>query len=151
MITAIARTSEKFRWWPKQRYNLSTVIELVQLQARTTKLIIDDTVIEGDISILIACNTPYTGVGMKMAPKAKLDDGKIDIIVVKEASRLQMLKLFPKVFDGSHIDSDLVDYYQANKFELIPVENDLLDIDGEITGITPIKVEMISKAIEIFV
>ncbi len=151
LITAIARTSEKFRWWPKQRYNLSTVIELVQLQARTTKLIIDDTVIEGDISFLIACNTPYTGVGMKMAPKAKLDDGKIDIIVVKEASRLQMLKLFPKVFDGSHIDSDLVDYYQANKFELIPVENDLLDIDGEITGITPIKVEMISKAIEIFV
>ena len=62
-----------------------------------------------------------------------------------------MLKLFPKVFDGSHIDSDLVDYYQAKKFELIPVENDLLDIDGEITGITPIKVEMISKAIEIFV
>ncbi len=151
LITAIARTSEPLRWWPKQRYNIATVIELIRMSALTTKLIVDGEEIDGQISFLIACNTPYTGVGMKMAPRAKLDDGKIDLIVVKGATRIQMLKLFPKVFDGSHIESNLVDYYQAKTFELIPEHDDLLDIDGELTGTTPFKVEMISKAINIFI
>ena len=151
LITAIAHTSENFRWWPKQRYNISTVIELIRLKARATRLIIDDIEIDGQISFLIACNTPYTGVGMKMAPRARLDDGKIDLIVVKKATRLQMLKLFPKVFDGSHIESELVEYYQAKTFELIPEQDDLLDVDGELTGSTPFKVSMKSKAIKIFI
>ncbi|MFH1850865.1 MAG: diacylglycerol kinase family protein [Candidatus Neomarinimicrobiota bacterium] len=150
LVTAINHTSEKFRWWPKQRYNLATVIELIRLKARATKLIVDGKEIDGKVAFLIACNTPYTGVGMKMAPKASLNDGKIDLIVVNDATRMQMLKLFPKVFDGSHIESDLVDYYQAETFELIPEINDLLDVDGELTGTTPFKVKMIPQAVEIF-
>jgi len=124
---------------------------LIRLKARATRLIIDNIEITGQISFLIACNMPYTGVGMKMAPRARLDDGKIDLIVVKKVTRLQMLKLFPKVFDGSHIESELVEYYQANTFELIPEQDDLLDVDGELTGSTPFKVVMKSKAIKIFI
>ncbi len=150
LVTAINDTAENFRWWPAQRYNLATVIELIKLKARKARLVIDDQEIDGDVSFLIACNTPYTGVGMKMAPKALLDDGKIDLVVVKSATRTQMMKLFPKVFDGSHIESELVDYYQAGHFELVPEEDDILDIDGELTGSTPIKVDMLRNAIDIF-
>lgn len=150
LVTAINETAERFRWWPKQRYNLSTVIELIRLKSRSARLVIDDQSFNGEVSFLITCNTPYTGVGMKMAPKAVLDDGKMDIIVVKSATRMQMLKLFPQVFDGSHIQSDLVDYYQASHFELIPDEDDLLDVDGELTGSTPLKVDMVRNAIDIF-
>lgn len=150
LVTAVNHTSEKFRWWPQQRYNLATVIELIRMKTLATRLIVDGQEFNDPVSFLIACNTPYTGVGMKMAPLAQLDDGKIDLVLVKEASRLQMINLFSQVFEGKHIDSELVDYHQAERFELIPETDNVLDVDGEIIGTTPLKVAMVPKAISIY-
>ena len=55
-------------------------------------------VIIEDFVFIIACNTIHTGKAMKIAPLAKVDDGKIDIVIVRKASRVQLLKLFPKLF-----------------------------------------------------
>ena len=88
---------------------------------------------------------------MKMAPKAKLDDGLIDLIVIRSgATRTRLLQVLPKLFDGSHIKEPEVEYYQTSEFSLIPEKDEILNIDGEIMGSTPIKVKMISNAIEIF-
>jgi len=54
------------------------------------------------------------------------------------------------LFDGSHIKEPEVEYYQTSEFSLIPEKDEILNIDGEIMGSTPIKVKMISNAIEIF-
>jgi diacylglycerol kinase family enzyme len=56
----------------------------------------------------------------------------------------------PKLFDGSHINEPEVEYYQTSAFSLIPEKDEILNIDGEIMGSTPIKVKMIPKAIEMF-
>jgi len=86
-----------------------------------------------------------------MAPKAKLNDGLIDLIIIKAgASRTRLLKVLPKLFDGSHIHEPEVSYLQVSKFELIPTSNDELNIDGEIIGKTPIKVKMIPGAFDMF-
>lgn len=151
LVVDIEMSSERFRWWPKQRYNLATILELITLKSRHTNLVLDGVETDLDVAFLIACNTPYTGVGMKMAPRADLQDGLIDLVIVKEATRLQMLKLFPKVFDGSHIESDLVDYRQVSAFGLIPDEEAVINIDGELNAHTPLKVEMIPQGIEILV
>jgi len=151
LVVDIEMSSEKFRWWPKQRYNLATVMELITLKSRQTRLILDGEEMDTNITFMIACNTPYTGVGMKMAPRADLQDGKIDLVIVKEATRLQMLKLFPKVFDGSHIESDLVDYRQVSSFSLIPEEEDIINVDGELNARTPLEVSMVPQAIEVLI
>ena len=94
----------------------------------------------------------HVGKGMKMAPKARLDDGLIDLIVIRAgASRIRLLQVLPKLFDGSHINEPEVEYYQTSKFSLIPETDEILNIDGEIMGSTPIKVKMIPKAFEMFV
>ncbi len=151
LVVDIQIRSEKFRWWPQQRYNFATLIELIKLRARHTQLLVDGESLESDVSFMIACNTPYTGVGMKMAPNADLQDGKIDLVIVKEASRLQMMNLFPKVFDGSHIESDLVDYRQVSNFSLLPSEEDFINVDGELKSHTPIEVSMVPQGIEVMV
>ena len=48
-------------------------------------------------------NGPAYGGGMNIAPNARLDDGLLDITVVGEMSRLEMLWNFPKVFKGTHL------------------------------------------------
>lgn len=152
MVAAVSKTAIKWRRFPKQRYNIATVIELIRLKARPVTLeLADGTTISEDILFLIACNTPYTGVGMKMAPNAELDDGKIDILLVRDASRIQLLRLFGKVFNGEHIDSPLVEYYQTTGFRLSTEDSEELDMDGELTGHTPIDVEVMSKALDVLV
>ena len=111
----------------------------------------DDKKIEDEFTFIIACNSIHVGKGMKMAPKAILDDGLIDLIVVRSgATRPRLLQVLPKLFDGSHINEPEVEYYQTSEFSLIPEKDEILNIDGEIMGSTPIKVKMISNAMEIF-
>ena len=80
---------------------------------------------------------------------AILDDGLIDIIFVSNASKLRVLKIFTQLFSGTHIKDPHVEYSQVISFA-IETENDPLNIDGENTGATPIKVELINKAVRIF-
>ena len=74
---------------------------------------------------------------MKMAPKAKIDDGEIDLIIVKKTSSFTLFSVFPKLFDGSHIDHDACEYVHCKSFSIQPSEHGSLNIDGEIIGSTP--------------
>ena len=97
----------------------------------------------------VLCNTIHTGKGMKIAPKAKLNDGLIDLVLIKDASRLKLLILMSKLFSGKHIYDDIVEYVQLSKFELKTHTISQLNIDGEIKGSAPFKLSIIPKAIQI--
>jgi len=89
-------------------------------------------------------------VEMKMAPKARLDDGLIDLVIIRKAGRLELLKVFPKIFDGTHIVHSFVEYHQVKEFSIIPDEVDTLTIDGEPKGNTPVHVKMVAGGFEVF-
>ena len=151
LVTDVGNKAEHFRWMGTNRYTILSVMEVFRHKSRLATLIMDDKKIEDEFTFIIACNSMHVGKGMKMAPKARLDDGLIDLIVVRSnISRSRLLKTLPKLFEGTHIHEPEVSYYQANQFSLYPKENVALNIDGEIMGSTPIDVKMISKAIEIF-
>jgi len=87
---------------------------------------------------------------MKMAPKASLDDGKMDIVMIKNNfTKIELLKLFPKLFSGEHINNKKVIYKQTDNFTLKPFNDEILNIDGEIIGRTPIDITIINKGIEL--
>ena len=119
---------------------------------RRAKLVIDDKTFVNDFTFIVACNSIHIGKGMKMAPYAELDDGLIDLLVVDaNINRRRLFSVLPKLFDGTHVKEPEVAYYQAHSFSLFPETDDILNIDGEMVGTTPISVKMIKHAIEIFV
>ncbi len=136
------KLAESFRWLGGIRYNLAVVIELIIGRQRISKLLLDGENREEDFILIIACNTVHTGKAMKVAPYAKIDDGKIDLVIVKKASKLKLLKLFPKLFNGEHVKSDLVEYLQVKNFSLRPKNRSQLNIDGELLGYAPFDVTM---------
>ncbi len=150
MVTDINMSAEKLRWLGEQRYNVTTLLHVMKLKRRSAKLVIEREESEGDFLFTIACNTQHTGRGMKMAPKAELNDGLIDLVLVRDASRLKLLQMFPKVFDGSHIDDPIVEYHQVKEFSITPAENEILNLDGELKGSTPFSVRMIPSAFSVF-
>ena len=88
---------------------------------------------------------------MKAAPNAKLDDGLIDLVIVKKTSRLKLLLLFPKIFSGKHISSPLVQYQQVKSFSIFPESDSGLNIDGELIGNTPLSVTVKAGLIKVLV
>jgi len=152
LVTDVGNQAEHFRWLGTNRYTILSVVEVLRHKSRPATLIMDDKKIEDEFTFIIACNSIHVGKGMKMAPKARLDDGLIDLIVIRsDVSRTRLLQVLPKLFDGSHINEPELEYYQTSQFSLIPETDEILNIDGEIMGSTPIKVEMISNAFDMFV
>ena len=151
LVTDIGNNAEKWRWLGEARYTLLSIFEVMRYKPRTASLILNDKKIIDDFTFVLGCNTMYTGKGMKMAPKAKLDDGLMDIVVVRHGpSRLKLLTMLSQVYDGSHINSPLLEYYQVSEFSLIPERDEILNIDGEVIGSTPIHVKMIPAAFQVF-
>ena len=151
LVTDVGKRAEQLRWLGFSRYTISSIIEILLKKERKALLVVDGQPIDSIFTFIVACNSIHVGRGMKMAPKAKLDDGLIDLIVVKGGlTRGRLLSVLPKLFDGSHINEPEVEYYQASQFSLHSESIDDLNIDGEMIGNTPIEVTMVRNAIEIF-
>ena len=110
---------------------------------------LDNDAVDCNAVLFIALNTIHTGKGMKMAPHAKLNDGLMDLLLLRDASRLKILKIFIQSFSGKHVFDPLVEYKHAKTFS-IQTKDDLLNIDGENIGQTPIEVSLIPDALRVF-
>jgi len=149
MASNVNILAEKLRWLGNIRYSIASILSILKIKLQKANIIIENQVFDGKIAFFIALNNIHTGKGMKMAPKAKLNDGLIDIILLKKASRLRILKIFLQLFSGKHIYDPLVQYMQVKSFS-INSENDFLNIDGENIGQTPIEVSVERNAIQLF-
>ena len=151
LATDAGKLAEKLRWLGGVRYDVASIIEVLKGKDRIATLTLDEEVIKENFIFIIGCNTIHTGKAMKMAPLAQLNDGKIDLIIVRKTSRINLLKLFPKLFSGDHIKSPLVEYRQVQNFSISLEEANDLTIDGEIIGTTPLNVRMIPKMVNVLV
>ena len=151
LATDAGKLAEKLRWLGGVRYDVASIIEVLKGKDRIATLTLDKEVIKENFIFIIGCNTIHTGKAMKMAPLAQLNDGKIDLIIVRKTSRINLLKLFPKLFSGDHIKSPLVEYRQVENFSISLEETNDLTIDGEIIGTTPLNVQMIPKMVNVLV
>ena len=143
--------ADKLRWMGPQRYNFASIIEVLRHKKRFARVIIDNNSIGADFAFIIGCNTIHPGKGMRMAPLARLNDGLIDLIIVRKVSRFKLLKLFPKVFSGKHIGDPGVDYRHVKQFKIMSEDKSQLNLDGEVLGSTPVEVKILPKEVEILI
>lgn len=143
--------AERLRALGPSRYAFAALWQVLFPKRCHAKLVLDDRSIEDDFTLFVACNTIFTGSGMRLAPHAKADDGKMDVVLVRNASRWQMFRLFTKIFNGSHVDMPWVETYQVRSSSILSDGREPLDLDGEIKGTTPVSIHMIPKAVRFFV
>lgn len=99
----------------------------------------------------VFANTPVYGGGMRIAPRAQLDDGQLDVCVIRDISRLKLLMVFPSVYFGRHLGIREVDYFNAGR---IRVETDRpLDVyaDGEYVASTPVEIGIAREALRVII
>ena len=166
--------SEYLRWMGNFRFTIQTIVELYNMntyngtlrylshsdetnqlitQARKSGLNCDDLSqwksITGQFIMVWACQAPYMSNSTLVAPKAKLDDGKIHLVIIKSEvkkliSRYDLLKLFLDLEHGKHVDSDLVEIIPVLGYDLTIKENESsnITVDGELLDYTKLSVRM---------
>jgi diacylglycerol kinase (ATP) len=94
-------------------------------------------------------NTPLYGGGMKVAPKAKMDDGLLDVCVVGALSAFRFFRLFPTVYSGRHLTIKEVRYFQ-DSWVRVETEHPLdVYADGEYVCQTPVEIAVERAALKV--
>ncbi|MFQ7002949.1 MAG: diacylglycerol/lipid kinase family protein [Ruthenibacterium lactatiformans] len=103
----VAYSIPKYRRLPlcggQMAYNISIVERLLQPMGHRLRITVDDDVLEGDYLIATVCNGVAYGGGFRAAPKADLQDGVLDVIMVKKMSRMRIAGVLSKYKTGSTI------------------------------------------------
>lgn len=109
----------------------------------------DDAPQEVEILNLAVANGRYFGGGMKIAPRAEIDDGELDVVTL-ELTAVQSLRMTTDVYRGRHLGRPGVGYTRARRVRaepVVPHERVLLDVDGEAPGALPATFEIMPGAI----
>ena len=96
-------------------------------------------------------NTPMYGGGMKIAPRAKMDDGLLDVCVVGGVDPFKLFCLFPTIYSGRHLDVKEVEYFQAGRVRVETERPVDIYADGEFVCRTPIEVRVERAALRVVV
>lgn len=94
-------------------------------------------------------NSRYTS-SFLMAPDAEIDDGLFDVTLLGKTTRRRLLKSFPKIFTGEHVKLDVVETFKAKQIKIETEIPKTLNMDGEIFGESPLEVDCLKQAVEIF-
>ncbi|MEM7286529.1 MAG: diacylglycerol kinase family protein [Actinomycetota bacterium] len=127
------------------RYTVATLLELPRMRATGYQLAIDDDEQNVVASLVTIANTSDFGGGMRISPSASPTDGMLDVTVVGEVGRVELLTWFRKVFDGSHLDHPKVSTFRGRA---VTVTADV-DIwaDGEPAAPAPVTIEAVPGAL----
>ncbi|HIG31689.1 MAG TPA: diacylglycerol kinase family lipid kinase [Verrucomicrobiales bacterium] len=142
MMAAGNRTAEQLRILGKLRYHAAALKEIICNPSYRAELTIDRGSLLGPFAFVTACKTVYVGNGMKLAPRADLTDGLMDVLVVRNPSRFQLLSVFRKVFTGDHLQLPELTYRKASYLSLKPIDSTFLNIDGELSQSTGFEIQV---------
>jgi YegS/Rv2252/BmrU family lipid kinase len=105
---------------------------------------------EGPVSMVVAANGAYFGAGMHVAPHARVDDGALEVVLVRGLSIPRLLANLPSFYRGGHLRHPKVSRHSAQELVLIPKEAGApLDVDGESLGTLPLRVEILPGALRV--
>ena len=101
--------------------------------------------------LVAVANAHRYGRGMRIAPRAELDDGLLDVCLVGKMNRLKLLLAVPSVFFGAHLRIKQVEYLQARALRLDADRPLEVYADGEFACRTPVDIALIPRALSVIV
>ena len=139
--------------WPhgRMRYNVAMIAEITKLRPLPFRLVFDgQREIVADLTLAAFGNTRSYGGGMLICPNADHSDGMLDVTMVRAGSRTKLIRLFPTVFKGTHIDLDEVTTERART---VTVESPGINAyaDGDYVCPLPVEISAVPAALKVLV
>lgn len=143
--------AERLRLFGRMRYDIGIILTILRGRRRPARLILDGHVLDDDYTLLLVQNNRTGGSGLPLAPGASVDDGVMDIGILRRMTRRGVLRAFSLLKrDGRHVYLPDVTYH---RFKTLRIETDhptAINIDGENVGTTPLEMTVLPAALRIF-
>ncbi len=139
MVTITERAMGRIKGTP--RYIVAALKTILSHKPWHMRLAWDDGEYEGPIALVSVGNTRRTGGAFWMTPRAEMDDGYLDFIFGAKLGRLQLLRLLPKTFDGSHVEDPRVHYARTTRLTIECDPPTPIQADGELFELSATHVE----------
>jgi diacylglycerol kinase (ATP) len=137
--------------WPhgQMRYNLATLSELSVFTPLRYNLEIDGDRLELDAMLVAVGNGPSYGGGLRITHGARIDDGRLDVVIIKPLSKLELLWVYPKLFSGKHVTHRQYEHHFAEEVSLA-APGIVAYADGERVGPLPTTVRAAPNALRVY-
>jgi len=148
-----AITNRVFKPFGHLGYLLGVIVRVIQLKRRAFTLRCDDeTVWDDRRSLFLAfSNSKYTGGTMLIAPEADPSDGLIEFVRWGPIGRLGLLRMLPRLYDGTHMQHPLASRKSVRHVEFnIPLPTDVM-VDGEILSLKCKELDIVPCALDVFI
>lgn len=132
----------------RSRYTIALLVELARLRPIDYRLVVDGVEHRERALLVSVGNNTSLGGGMKVTPAALLDDGLLDVMLVRPLSRLAFLRIFPRVFAGTHVTDPRVVTMRGRRIR-IEADGIVAYADGERIAPLPIDVEVEPGALRV--
>lgn len=134
------------------RYVAAVLLEVLRLRPRAYRITTDRDTRRLEAVLVTVGNSASIGGGMRLTPDARMDDGLLDVLLATPLRRLQLLRLLPRVFDGSHVLDDHVEIVHGR---VVTIDTDdrgppiTAYADGERLAPLPLTVEVVPAALHV--
>jgi len=152
---AVAEHAARLRW-PRNggRYVRAIFGELSAFRPYGFRITADGETWEQDATLVTVSNTPLFGGGMKVAPDARPDDGLLDLVTAHGLARHQVVRLFPLLFSGRHVDHPAVEVRRVRSVRVEPFTElganpPVAIVDGEVLRALPLQCDVHPRALRV--
>jgi diacylglycerol kinase (ATP) len=138
--------------WPRgnQRYNLAILAELRTFQPLAFTLDLDGTRLDTEAMLVAVGNGPSFGGGLRIAEGALMDDGLLDVCVIRPVSKARLVRVFPQLYRGTHVDLPEFERHRVRRVHLA-CPDVVAYGDGERLGPLPLTVTVLERALRVLV
>jgi len=144
--------NRRFKRFGEAAYGMGVIVKLAQLTSRPFVMRYDGGEQDRDPAVFVSINNSrFTGGKMMMAPDADPGDGEVDVVFAGNLGRWSLLRTFPKIFAGTHVQHPLVRTHRARHidFELTGPTDAM--VDGEVISLWPERLDVLPSALEVHV
>ncbi len=136
--------------WPRgqMRYNLATLAELPTFKPRDYTLDLDGRILRTAATLVAVGNGPSFGGGLRIAEGADLNDGLLDVVLIKPMAKWDLIRTYPQLFKGTHISHPLFERHRVRRVT-IAAAGIVGYADGERFGPLPLTIECVPNALEV--
>ncbi|MFM2126744.1 MAG: hypothetical protein RL287_222 [Actinomycetota bacterium] len=145
----VNRRANALKWMRgKTKYVIAMIQELSQLKPTRYRMYLDGTEEAFDAIFVAIANSASYGGGMRISPDSLPDDGVVEIAVLQPVGRFELLRVFPRVFSGTHVNHPKFRRYSGKQGRLEAQTS--VFADGEDFGSLPIDFEVLPKALSVW-
>lgn len=136
--------------WPKgqMRYNIATLAELRTFEPIPYTIELDGESRNLEAMLVAVGNGPSFGGGLRITEGAILDDGLLDVVIIKPMSKPGLIRTYPKLFKGTHVTHPAYEHHRVSRVT-VAAPGIVSYADGERFGALPLTVECAAGALHV--